>query len=296
MFLTSDFHGGSRLILDPMIDRTGGAMDSDLFFFLGDNVEDGNYNNIRFYVTFGFLDDITRRWGSFKPTIFMRGNHDLTGADNYRYGDYFPSPEKTTYQAIRQGSTLFICLDSMWHAREKVQDEQVTKYLQEQLAWIDELKKTDLWKTAKFRVVMSHVAPLFSSEGVFMNGLLCEYFNKTSPEDRIHIYLAGHEHCYYRINPGTREARINADVVNGKNYPPAYIGRTPEDKTAPYTLVVLNIAEGMTLDVSDEKLVFKSYRWSVPEGGFCDAFEVYPDGTVKDLLPETGVYPIPVRK
>ena len=113
VFITSDFHGGSRLILDPLIDRTEGAADSDLFFFLGDNLEDGNYNNIRYYITYGFLDDITRRWGSFKPTIFIRGNHDLNGPDVYRYGDYFPSPEETTYQAIRQGSTLFICLDTL---------------------------------------------------------------------------------------------------------------------------------------------------------------------------------------
>ncbi len=166
-------------------------------------------------------------------------------------------------------------------------------YVKEQIAWMDELKKTDLWKTAKFRVVMSHFPPAFGSGGIPSN-LFKEYFSKSSPEDRIHIYLAGHQHCYYRINPGTREARINADVVNGKNSPPAYIGRPPEDTTAPYTLVVLKDPEGMTLDVSDEKLVFKCYLWNVPEGGFRDVFEIYPDGTVKDLLPGTEIFPIPL--
>jgi len=113
VFITADIHGGLRLCLDPMIDRSG-AGDADFFFYMGDNVEDGPYMDYRGYATFGFLDDITRKYGKFKPSVFMRGNHDLWGADCYSHGDLFPSPDERTYQAIRQGPVLFLCLDTMW--------------------------------------------------------------------------------------------------------------------------------------------------------------------------------------
>lgn len=77
VFLTSDIHGTFRLTLDPMVKATN-AMDCDLYFFLGDNVED-NVTDIRYHTTFGFLDDVGRYWGKTKPTVYLRGNHDLSG-------------------------------------------------------------------------------------------------------------------------------------------------------------------------------------------------------------------------
>ena len=50
----------------------------------------------------------------------------------------------------------------------------------------------------------------------------------------------------------------------------------------PYTNVSLHLVEGMTLDVSADKLVFKSHRWSKPEGGLYDEFTILPDGKVVD--------------
>ncbi len=292
VFVTADFHGGSRLCLDPMIDRTD-ALKSDMFFFLGDTVEDGMYTNIRYFTTFGFLDDITRKWGKEKPTVFLRGNHDINGYDTYQYGDYFPQPNERTYQAIAQGPVLFLCLDTMWPSKMKLQNEQHIKYLQEQVAWIKELKKTPVWKKAKFRIVMGHVAP-FASEGTkFVGDVFNEVFSDNSKDGKIHAFLAGHEHAYWRINAGTKELRFSNlhNDVNLKNYPSAYIRKTVIPDNVPYTLVVCHLTEAMTIDVSNEKLIFQSHRYSKPDGGFYDAFEMYPDGSVKDLV-ETVSIPI----
>ena len=123
MFVTSDFHGGSRLILDPMIDNCG-ANDADFYLFNGDNVEDHVGHNIRHNITFGYLDDVVRKWGTSKPTLFVRGNHDVWGIDTYKYGDYFPQPDGKTYYAFRQGPALFILIDTLWKAKEQLQEEQ----------------------------------------------------------------------------------------------------------------------------------------------------------------------------
>ncbi len=293
VFLTCDFHGGSRLNLDPMYERTG-AKDADFYWFLGDTVED-NVANIRYFTTFGYLDDVTRIWGKNKPSIFLRGNHDIWGRETYQYADYFPQPDGKTYQAFRQGSVLWIGLDTMWTAKEKLQQQQMERYWEEQAEWLRELKKTDLWKTAKFRVVSAHLST-FANEANFLQKHFDDVLNDSTPDGRIHLYLAGHMHCYYRINAGTKEVRANNQYgdVNQKQIL-KYLSRSPIPDNVPYTLVVGHLVEGMTIDVTKDKLTVRSHRWGKPEGGLYDAFEVYPDGTVKDII-DVEVLAVPEPK
>ncbi len=290
-FLTCDFHGCGRLVLDPMIDRSG-ANDADFYFFAGDNVED-SVNDIRYYTTFGFLDDITRKWGKFKPTVFMRGNHDIWGRETYQHVDYFSQPDGKTYQAFRQGPVLWIALDTVYTPKEKLQKEYMEKYLQEQVDWIKELKKSKDWKESKFRIVMAHFAA-FGTESYHAAPFLDQVFNDTSDEGKIHLYFAGHMHVYYRINAGTKELRVcNAHGdFNPKKYPPKFMKKEKIPDGVPYTLVVGDIHEGMTIDVANDKLTVKSHRWDKKEGGYYDAFELYPDGSLKDLV-EITTFPIP---
>ncbi len=291
VFLTCDFHGGSRLNLDPLYERTG-AKDADFYFFLGDTVED-SVANIRYYTTFGFLDDITRIWGTEKPSIFLRGNHDFWGRETYQYSDYFTQPDGKTYQAFRQGDVLWIGLDTLWKAKEKLQQQQIERYWDEQAAWLRELKKTDLWKTAKFRIVMAHLAT-FGTESPFLAPHFDEVLNDNTPEGKIHLYLAGHMHCYYRINAGSKDARANTQYKGDVNEKliQNYLKRWPIPDNVPYTLVVGHLVEGMTIDVEKDKITLKSHRWNKPEGGFYDAFEMYPDGSIKELVESTAI-PIP---
>ncbi len=282
-FLTCDFHGGSRLILDPMIDNSG-AGDADFYFFAGDTVED-NMSIARFYTTHGFLDDITRKWGTQKPTIFMRGNHDMWGREFYQYADYFAQPDGKTYQAFRQGPVLWISLDTLAVPKEKLQKEHMEKYLQEQADWLKELKKSKDWKESKFRIVMSHFAP-FATESYHTASFFNEVLNDTSSSGRIHLYFAGHMHKYYRINAGTQELRASDKYgdFDAKKYPPKFMKKEKIPEGVPYTLVVGNVCEVMTVDVAKDKLTFKSHRWKNKEGGYFDAFELYPDGKIKDLV------------
>ena len=296
VFLTSDIHGGFSLNVDPLMRAVGGET-SDYYFLLGDNVEDGTYNDFRYNATRGFLDDIVRVWGQSKPTVFIRGNHDSWGMDTYKWGDYFQQPDGKTYSAFRQGPCLFVALDTMWIPKEPLQRQQWEAYLDEQAVWLEGLKKTADWKASTFRVVMFHV-PIFPNEG---DTFPYEHFGKAlsdeTPEGRVHMVIAGHQHKYARINPNTKEGRANNQYgdfpTEGKRpYPSPGFCRMKFPDRFPYVSVVLNFIEAATIDVASDKLTFKSYRWMQKEGGFYDAFELSPDGTVKDLVDVT-VYPWP---
>ena len=279
VFLTSDIHGTFRLTLDPLVKATN-AMECDLFFFLGDNVED-NVTDIRYHTTFGFLDDVGRYWGKSKPTVYLRGNHDLSGRQTYQYGDYFPRPDGKTYQAFRQGPVLYIALDTLWMSGVKVQNEQYQKYLQEQADWIRALRKTDDWKKSKFRVVMAHV-PIVGSAPNYFDSIVKALDEGTGKKDKIHVFLAGHEHLYYRINSQSNSIYLPPEKPGQVRNLPNYL-KGKQFNPKPYTMVSLNMCEGMIMDVSPEKLTFKSHKWNNVKGGLADAFEIYPDGSIKEL-------------
>lgn len=279
VFVTADFHGGSRLILDPMIDRCGAA-DADFHFFLGDNVED-SMDNARFFITFGFLDDVSRRWGAHKPTIYLRGNHDFWGRESFRWGDFFPRRDGKSYLAFSQGPALFVALDSMGGGSSPAQKQQVDAYLKEQAAWIAGLKRDPLWRKATFRVVMAHYGTHGMETAHLMEPVFKEVLNDNTTAGRIHLFLCGHEHLYIRIDP-----RASASKVN--EIPKKY---TPSSADFNYTEVVCALAEGMTIDVAPRTLTVRSHLWNRPEGGLRDAFEIHPDGTVKDLM-EVKTFPI----
>lgn len=273
VFVTSDFHGTARLCLDPMIENSG-ATNALLHFFLGDNVED-NMNNARYFITFGFLDDVCRRWGKNKATVFLRGNHDTWGRESYKWRDYFPRADEKGYQAVAAGPVLFLCLDTMAAGYGSAINRQiVADYYEEQARWIRDMKETDTWKKARFRIVMAHYGSHGGEQQNLVSATFKEVLNETAPDRRIHLFLAGHEHSYARFDP---------DTVLSKAGP--YPSRSTFSNEYHYAEVYCHLTEGMTIDVTRDKLTIKSHLWSVPPGtGLRDAFELLPDGSVRDLM------------
>ncbi len=287
VWFTADFHGGARLNLDPMLDKSH-ADDADFYVYLGDTVED-NMNDPRYFITYGFIDDITRRYGKSKPSIFVRGNHDMWGRLAYQYGQYFPRTDEKTYYAFSQGNVLFIVLDSMWTGGAPANAEVCDAYRQEQVEWLARLKKTDEYRKAQFRVVMAHVGTHGGEGEAHMSRAFKEVLNDSSKEGRIHVMLVGHEHKYMRIDALSKDTKVTA------------IGKRLKPLTGDfnYTLVVGDLCESMIMDVEPGKLSFTSYKWR--DGTIRDAFSIAPSGTVTDnmkvevfppLPPETA----PVRK
>ena len=174
-----------------------------------------------------------------------------------------------------------------------MQGEQVKAYIQEQADWIKALKKTDDWKKAKFRIVMLHV-PLIGYGGEAYLQPFVEALNDNTPAGRVHAVLAGHNHSYQRVDRNSNLSKMPRLKANTKLTKKPRYAFTP----APYTQIVCDLVEAMTIDVTPEKLVFKSHYWRTTEGKLHDHFEIYPDGTVKDLQPifHLDLTPPPAKK
>ncbi len=280
VFVTSDFHGGARLNLDYLI-RNSQAEDADIHLFLGDNVED-NMNEARYYITHGFLDDVVRMWGSTNTTVFVRGNHDSWGLQNYLWRDYFPRTDGRGYFSFSQGPVLFVVFDTMAqglgsHANRAV----VASYLNDQAEWFQSLKKTPEWKKAKFRIAMGHYATHGGETTAFMTPIRA-VLNDKNPANRVHMYLCGHEHAYARIDAGSTNS-----------FGRAVSPRWAFAPTNSFNEIICTLVEGMTIDVSPDKLVFKSHLWRKEPGtDLRDHFELHPDGTIKPLM-DVPAFPIP---
>ncbi len=283
VFITADFHGGARLILDPMMRNTKAA-DSDFFCFLGDNVED-SMNHARYHTTFGFLNDMSRHWSTSKPTVFVRGNHDYWGRESIQWGEYFGHTSGKSYYAFEQGQVLYVVLDTMNQSGgTKLKTEMIDEYMKEQAEWLKALKKTDMWKKAKFRIVLAHFGTLIDGTTA---GWTYSYFGdilNDVKDGRVHAYLCGHEHRYSRIDMGSTE--VKGSLLD-KYRPSRYAVEKPQN----YTQVSCHVSEGMTLEVFPDKLLFKSFDWRHDDGKLYDMFEIYPDGKVKDLM-ETQLIPV----
>ncbi len=291
VFVTSDIHGACRLCLDPMYERTG-ATNCCLYFLLGDNVED-NMTRARYYVTFGYLDDICRLWGASRPTAFLRGNHDCWGREATAWSDYFGRPDNRGYYSIAQGPALFILFDP---ARDRTRSEaaaEVTEaYMQEQLAWFKALKATPEWRNAKFRIGMCHYGTrMGGADYSWFARYFGEALNDASRDGRIHLFLAGHEHHYVRNDPHSRTLsrlqpfRSKTPMTEEETEARArkfYTAFTTNDFN--YCEVSCHVGEAMTIDVTEEKLSVRSVNWRDPNGdSLHDAFEIAPDGRVTEL-------------
>ncbi len=280
VFVTSDFHGGSRLNLDYLIRNTN-AEDADIHLFLGDNVED-SMNESRYFITFGFLDDVVRLWGATNTTVFVRGNHDSWGLENYRWRDFFPRTDGRGYFSFSQGPVLFIVFDTMAQGLGSAVNRMVVgQYLQEQADWFRALRKTPEWKKAKFRIAMGHYATHGGETTPFMTPIRAA-MNDKNPANRVHMYLCGHEHAYARLEAGSTNSLVRAISPRWAFAP-----------TNTYHEIICTLVEGMTIDVAPDKLVFKSHLWSkCPGSDLRDHFELYPDGRIKPLM-DVQAFPLP---
>ena len=61
------------------------------------------YLDCRYWLTFGFLDDVTRKWGKYKPSVFIRGNHDIGEGRPHPCVLLRPSPRVLALQSEFQG-------------------------------------------------------------------------------------------------------------------------------------------------------------------------------------------------
>ena len=137
-----------------------------------------------------------------KPWIYVRGNHDLNGIDAVRWHDYFVMPDEKPYYSFKVKDTLFIVLACGDFVKNGKYNAHIGPILApevmvaKQRKWLEKLVQSDDYKNAKFRIVMSHIAPQLEKSQV-----IDEIRNITAPilNDSIHLWIAAHCHYYWRM-------------------------------------------------------------------------------------------------
>lgn len=281
VFLASDFHGEFGRTCDCFCRRSE-VKACDFAVFLGDQVND-NMNQPRYAIVDGYLDAVSRLWGSSKPTVFVRGNHDCWGAPAAQaWVDYHARPDGRSFYAFRKGHVLYVVLDDphdydkpgLWQAADAAREVRAV-YLERQLAWFRELVGSKDWMSATFRVVLCHYPNRLGVEGLFSSR--SGYKPLFNGPNGIHLYLCGHEHYASSSLPGEAGCYHNARN-EGTNAKPRVFNAS--DGSYDFTEVCGDVFGGMLLEVAADKLTVRLLDRN-PAASDLDRVEIHPDKTAK---------------
>jgi len=189
--------------------------ETDLVFFNGDMVSSMN-NEKQFFD--GFMSASVKMFASEVPAFFARGNHETRGPFSVSFPDYFPTNTGKLYYAFRQGPVYFVVLDC---GEDKPDSDieysglaQFDAYRTEQKEWLEQVVKTNEFKSAPFRVVVLHIPPVGSDwhGPLDINRKILPVLNQAG----ISIMLCGHTHRYQYIEPNDAELKFPI-LINSVN-------------------------------------------------------------------------------
>ena len=190
----SDLHSNVKTIRNLL--KSDSLKKSDFLVNIGDHLSCacGQESYYR-----GFLDQ-EAGWcqETGKPLYFIRGNHEQIGTFAGIYQDLLPHPTGKSYFTFCQGDTLFIALDA---GNDKPDDPaglfHNAEMLREQQEWLKELSGTEMYRNAKWRIVLIHMPVYerrYDSDSAY--SLL-----RLIPETD--LILTGHLHRYFTVEPET---------------------------------------------------------------------------------------------
>ena len=201
MISDTQFTPAERVNVIRKFIKNGVFKDTDMLVSLGDVTSMFNDFNAAYFKTFL---DVFRQAGVNAPFYPVRGNHEFRGRDTDRYAEWFGRP----YYAFRSGDVLYIVLDG---GEDKPFREKATytwrtdtnSYVNEQKAWLEELVKSDLFQTAKVRVVLAHAPPFLWFGGWFSHKFerIAGCFMGENPAYKLDLWLCGHVHSPFRYDP-----------------------------------------------------------------------------------------------
>lgn len=199
LVIVNDIHENSEMLGNLLADVKKGGY--DFVFFNGDMVN--NMSSEQQLIN-GFLGKSTELFASEIPFYFARGNHETRGNFSDHYLDYFPTSTNEPYYAFRQGPVFFIVLDG----GEDKPDSDIEyygladfdRYRADQVAWLKEVVATEAFRSAPFKVVITHVPPINTT----WHGPLevKKHFLPVLNEAGVDLMICGHLHAYHYIPAG----------------------------------------------------------------------------------------------
>lgn len=266
--------------------RLGEVRKADFVVYGGDNLWDGFHEDGGLGLFSDFIDCAVEHHAKEIPCVFVRGNHEWSGRYSNEWMSWLRTREGKTYYAFLHGGVFYIVLDSgncsagdlFSHAEQVFQDQR---------EWLlTRILPSDAFKSAAFRVVITHIATHGQSDGAsqqMMRKYFMDLINRADPQCRIHLMLAGHEHRYMRVDPRSPACKVfpynydgkQARAVSGEAFNYAMVSNDgPTCGGLDATLVIM--------DVTPDKLVLQTLG---PDGTRIDAFSIDQNGNVTDDMP-----------
>ena len=295
VFYTSDTQvSGQQLgtFLQIMMDKMN-AKNADLFIHGGD-IHD--HLDDAYPVLIGSFTEVLNRGQKHSiPLLVLRGNHEYRGKESLAYFRYFGGREQKSYGAFRMGEICFVYLDTgedkaRWQNNQYYARTFDRMLIPEQRKFLKELVKSDIFTSARFKVVLTHGVP-FENNGYWgkeqymvdtikkiAGGILCG----KNPPHRVHLWIAAHTHRYTRsVQPGTMSIKAFKNLwhmpTDPDDHPFAYVINNGPGKDSP----AARQCTGILLDFDGSKLYVKAMDLN---GKVFDYFSVDASGKITEIF------------
>ena len=193
--LCSDLHSDEKTFRELLELPEGKA--ADFWVMLGDFLSHASGPEA-FYT--GFLDTGVKLYAKEKPLVFVRGNHEQIGLFAADYS-LLGHPSGRTWYVFRQGNVCYIALDAgNDHADEPGEGiHRNTAMTSEEAEFLAEISRTEIWRSARFRVALVHI-PLYRNS--YDSNMTLKLVSAVPPDGpQIDLMLSGHVHKYFRLMP-----------------------------------------------------------------------------------------------
>ena len=273
--------------------------ESDFVVHIGDT--DSYIHNIEKYLLTDLFNDFAPNKGeALRPLLLVRGNHDSNGMAAEDWYDYFQMPDEKSYFTFQLGEVFFIVLDcGEYFSGAKHQAingplVDMKKLFSKQAQWLKKVRRSEEFRNAKYRVVLAHgeVQIATSKFNENIRNLTMDMLRDDSESGRIHLWLSGHCHRYWRAAKNSTSLVTRIRPV-----------RAPALAVSPVNWLTCDGPKGssakpdfsyIAVKCSPEKLHVKAID---ENGKTFDEFVIDPEGKLKTLYldKELKDYPLPTK-
>ncbi|MBE6368165.1 MAG: hypothetical protein E7052_09705 [Lentisphaerae bacterium] len=178
---------------------------ADFLVHVGDT--DSYIHDVEKYLLTNLFNDFAPGDGEMlRSWLLVRGNHDSNGIAAEDWYDYFQMPDEKSYFSFQLGDVFFIVLDcGEYFSAGKLNAFNgplldMKKLMSKQARWLKQVRRSEAFRNARFRIVIAHgemqiACNKFNDK---IRDLALNMLQDNSDEGRIHLWLSGHCHRYWR--------------------------------------------------------------------------------------------------
>lgn len=140
------------------------------------------------------------------PVFYSRGNHETRGQEYMRFDEIFPLRDGKAYYAFRQGPVAFVVVDCGEDKPDGhpayCDNARYDSYRAEEAEWLSKVVKEKWFRTAPYKVCVSHIPMHVTENSWYTQKQLHEIFMPILNKAGIDLMLSAHFHSHHFIPEG----------------------------------------------------------------------------------------------